>query len=214
MTAHDRSWQFVSCSFCVSARRNLFVLEQDLNRSASSIHSLSTSPRAVAVKQGLRNWLNSAPILWYRFRFKLIAFWEWKRQIVCCRKSTNERLRSSARRFSLTVDSMIRRRSVLSPISPTPRGRRESTWSEEMVSSCSSFTISTDDLVNVLVMFSTIFVILEIYGVEREIKWFADVILYLFLLEVVLKLIAFGRGYFDDSFNKLVRSLSTQRMSD
>ena len=83
-----------------------------------------------------------------------------------------------------------------------------------MVSSCSSFTISTDDLVNVLVMFSTIFVILEIYGVEREIKWFADVILYLFLLEVVLKLIAFGKGYFDDSFNKLVRSLSTQQTSD
>merc|ERR1719474_1305760 len=60
------------------------VLEkEELDRSASSIRSLSSSPTAVMVG-GFTRYIRMIPILWYKMRFKLIAFWEWRRRIVCC----------------------------------------------------------------------------------------------------------------------------------
>ena len=142
-----------------------------------------------------------------------------EKEITICKPDTNQRFRGHARRVSITIDSMIRRSIINStnreqngymshrdsvPASPRISYRKHSTWSEEIISECRSFTISTEYFVNLLVMFSTVIVILDVYGLSDKIKWMTDIIIYLFLFEVIFKMIAFGgRGYLNDTFNKL-----------
>eukprot|EP01084_Bolivina_argentea_P260668 440268_1 len=149
------------------------------------------------------------PIYWYKFRLKLINFWQWRKEITCCRQETNDKFRGHAHRMSMTIDSIFRLNSIIGAddISNSTQQfqyKKDSTWSEDIIAEFSSFEISTEYFVNLLVMFSTIFVILDIYHLSHKIQWFADIMIYAFLLEVIFKMIAFGiRGYLNDNFNKL-----------
>eukprot|EP01084_Bolivina_argentea_P225374 380878_1 len=116
-----------------------------------------------------------------------------------------------AQQMSMTIDSMFHR-SILNRDNvgmATPRVsdyglKRHSTWSQDVIAQCSSFEISTEYFVNLLVMLSTIFVIMDVYHLSAKIDVFAIIIIYAFLAEVVLKMMAFGtRGYLNDNFNKL-----------
>eukprot|EP01083_Nonionella_stella_P062674 162968_1 len=143
----------------------------------------------------------SIPIYWYQFRLKLIAFWQWKTRIICCKKRKKEKIMRHAQQMLMTIDSMFHPSNVRINSPPI---KRHSTWSQDVIAQCSSFEISTEYFVNLLVMLSTIFVIMDVYHLSAKIDVFAIIIIYAFLAEVVLKMMAFGtRGYLNDNFNKL-----------
>eukprot|EP01083_Nonionella_stella_P162360 532968_1 len=176
-----------------------------------TIRNLLASEDEWNVRSRLSLLSQSIPIYWYRFRLRLIAFWQWRRRIICCKKRKKEKIMRHAQQMSMTIDSMFHR-SILNRDNvgmATPRVsdyglKRHSTWSQDVIAQCSSFEISTEYFVNLLVMLSTIFVIMDVYHLSAKIDVFAIIIIYAFLAEVVLKMMAFGtRGYLNDNFNKL-----------
>ncbi|ETO23388.1 two-pore calcium channel 3 [Reticulomyxa filosa] len=126
---------------------------------------------------------------WLNFRLRLIAFWEWKKEYTLCGNRPGEEHESSV---------WNSRRSNALPESTTDNDQHSEGY-------CHSFVLSTDLLINVLVMLSTSLVIVEVYlPNDQYLEILSLLFVWIFILEVVCKIMAWGwDGYFQEDFNKL-----------
>ena len=174
-----------------------------------------------ANKHKKRFTMENMKICWYRVRLFLISFWQWKKEIKICSDKMKHRISFSRRNTSSFVTHdrkatggnikfMKRANNGDMPMSPNTISKLRSALDDNNVNSIPNddkgwnyVTISTNQVVNILVVVSTVLVVVDVYNPGKY-DAIALAFVYIFLIEVVLKIIAFGfKGYLSDNFNKL-----------